>query len=380
MKSKHNISTFSAWASISDIKKWFYESEGRNNKYAIDIAQATTGKIFSGKNYYIDANEAEKRSPMYMSTPVKKRANSKLYIYEGIHDGYTGSVPITHSLNIYNKIVSDFNSTDKEDIVPTEDIMEMLASRNYVASQKGTIGNRSIHYHKTFEDKVKLTIFEGGHEMLTNLALNHVKTGQKVLAIGDSNGAFDFGWINQLANLRFDDQVYNTAISGNTIGFDNLNNTKLNTLRNVNNFLDDAVSHMHGLDAVVIMLGTNDCKAVFTDSLKKVSENMETLITKIKAHPAYKEFNPTIFIVSPPPFGPEEMLIAKYHNGGQRLESLVPKFKKIAEKKGCIFIDNYNDIKGIFKYVTTDGIHLKPEGQKLIATIIDKKMQQTLEK
>ncbi len=52
MKSKHNISTFSAWASISDIKKWFYESEGRKNKYAKDIAQATTGKTFSGKNYY----------------------------------------------------------------------------------------------------------------------------------------------------------------------------------------------------------------------------------------------------------------------------------------------------------------------------------------
>ncbi len=105
---------------------------------------------------------------------------------------------------------------------------------------------------------------------------------------------------------------------------------------------------------------------------------MRTLISQIKAHPAYQKFKPEIFVVSPPPFGPEEMLIEKYRNGGQRLETLVPEFKKIAEKQGCTFIDNYNEMKGIFKYVTIDGIHLKPEGQKLIATIIDKKMQEVL--
>ncbi|HKI88861.1 MAG TPA: hypothetical protein VKA38_07545, partial [Draconibacterium sp.] len=74
------------------------------------------------------------------------------------------------------------------------------------------------------------------------------------------------------------------------------------------------------------------------------------------------------------------MLIEKYRNGGQRLETLIPKFKKIAANEGCTFINNYNDIKGIFKYVTIDGIHLKPEGQKLVATIIDKKMQEILKK
>lgn len=175
MKSKHNISSFSAWASISDIEKWYHESKGRKNKYAKDIAQATTGLTFSGNNYHIDVEEARKRSPMFMHTPIQKRANSKLYIYEGIHDGYTGSVPITHSLNIYNKIVSDFNPADKADLVPDYDIIEMLASRNFVSSEKGTLGNRVIHYQKTFDDKVKLFIFEGGHEMLTDIALNHVK-------------------------------------------------------------------------------------------------------------------------------------------------------------------------------------------------------------
>ena len=180
MKSKHNIRTFSAWASISDIEKWFYESEGRKNKYSKDIAQATTGMTFSGKDYHFDPDEARQRSPVVMSTPIQKRTNSKLYIYEGIHDGYTGSVPITHSLNIYNKIVSGFNSANKADFVPESHIIEMLASRNFVSPEKDTIGNRVIHYQKTFEDKVQLTIFEGGHEMLTNVALNHVNNPEPI--------------------------------------------------------------------------------------------------------------------------------------------------------------------------------------------------------
>ena len=46
-------------------------------------------------------------------------------------------------------------------------------------------------------------------------------------------------------------------------------------------YLNEAVSYLHGLDAIVIMLGTNDCKAVFTDSLNLVPENMKTLILKI---------------------------------------------------------------------------------------------------
>lgn len=38
---------------------------------------------------------------------------------------------------------------------------------------------------------------------------------------------------------------------------------------------------------------------------------------------------------------------------------------------------DYEKFKGIFEYFTTNGIHLKPEGQKPMATIINKVINET---
>jgi len=115
MKSKHNICTFSSWVGISDLEKWYYESLGRKNKYANHIKVATTGDTAT-----IDVEEARRRSPYYMETPVKKRQNSKFYLYCGIHDGYSGSVPITQTIDfitnwrvIFSRIIHKFRSLKK---------------------------------------------------------------------------------------------------------------------------------------------------------------------------------------------------------------------------------------------------------------------------
>lgn len=200
----------------------------------------------------------------------------------------------------------------------------------------------------------------------------------KILAIGDSNGEFDFGWVAQIQKIRSNDAIVNTAISGNTIGFDNLDRKELNTLRNVESFMENGGAELHGIDVIVIMLGTNDCKAIFADSLKQVPKNMKKLISKIRNHPVYKEYQPKIFMVSPPPFGPPEMLIAKYEGGEKRIKYLQKKFKKIARKENCVFIDTYSEIKDIFKDITSDGIHLTPEGQKQIAEIISSEIDRNI--
>ncbi len=374
MKSRHNIKTFSAWAGISNLLDWYYESEGRKNRYSKDIAQATTGKNFGSGNYNMDREEAKKRSPVFMETPVAERKNGKLYIYEGVHDGYTGSVPITHSINFYNKVVSDFNGTEKNAIIPENEIIQLVTYRCFPGETKLNLGDRKIHYQKTYSDKVKITLFEGGHEMLTNVALDHIKS-KKILAIGDSNGEFDFGWVNQLKQLRFEDKIVNTSISGNTIGFDNLGNQKLNTLKNVDSYLEKAIQEIHGVDVILVMLGTNDCKAIFADSLEIVPENMQKLISEIKTNPVYKKYNPEIYIISPPPFGPDKMLTEKYFGGNERIKFLQPKFREIAEKNGCIFIDSFTKIKDAFEYLTLDGIHLTTEGQKLVANIINNQLE-----
>ena len=64
--------------------------------------------------------------------------------------------------------------------------------------------------------------------------------GRCILTIGDSNGASGEGWVTQLARLRKDDQIINTCISGNTIGFDNLGSESLNTLKNIGTYINTA--------------------------------------------------------------------------------------------------------------------------------------------
>jgi dienelactone hydrolase len=169
MKSDHNVRSFSAWVPISDIAKWYNESIGRNQKYAIEISLVTTGDSTG-----IDIQEARRRSPIYMDTPVEKRKNSKLYIYAGIHDGYKGPVPITHSLDFYNKVVKDYEPRFSEHLIHEETIKELVVSRNYKSLNKATLSGRDVYYSRHFRDLIEIYIFEGAHEMIVEHALKHI--------------------------------------------------------------------------------------------------------------------------------------------------------------------------------------------------------------
>lgn len=365
MKSKHNIRSFSAYVPISNLVDWYYESRGRNAKYARDIALAT-----SGTEHTLDIEEAKRRSPVFMPTPVARRANSKLSIYCGIDDGYTGSVPITHSLRMYNKIVRDFAPASIPSLVSTEEMEMLLRQRN--AGPAGTgrkFSGRDVIYARRYEDKVQVLVFDGGHEMPVGQALDHIPA-RHILAIGDSNGAAAHGWVNQLKDLRFSDVIVNTAVSGNTIGFDNLGRTELNTLRNIETYLRRGIEEMGRIDAIIINLGTNDCKAVFDDRIAEVAENLDRLLATIKDYFGRSGQTSEVVVVSPPPYGPEEMLIEKYRGAGVRMARLVPELEEVALRYGAGFVDVYHKLLPVIEYLTSDGVHLTAEGQKLAALMI----------
>lgn len=364
MKSKHQVSTFAAWASISDLNAWYYETKARKLKYASHISLATTGDSTG-----IDVEEAKKRSPFFMSTPVEKRQDSKLFIYSGVHDGYTGSVPISHSLNIFNKIVKDYGPTAAGELIPDQVIHRLVTTRSLPGSNYGRIGNRKIHYQKRYEDKLQVTIFEGGHEMLVEEGLKHVPS-QIILAIGDSNGAMEGGWVDQLKAIRFQDKIINTAISGNTVGFVNNGQAKLNTLSNIEKYLHENDPEKNRLDKIVILLGTNDSKAEFSDRQDEVMDNYRQLLEKIKKHYTLSS-KPEIILVSPPPYGNDEGLQEKYKGAGARVEKITRALVKLAEKNGMTFIDIHTPLRPVFEFLSPDGVHLTSAGQQIVAEMID---------
>ncbi|MFH0757990.1 MAG: GDSL-type esterase/lipase family protein [Bacteroidota bacterium] len=367
MNTRFPVSTFSAWVPISDLEKWYHESVGRGSKYAGDILKCTSaGGAASGDPGPFNAAEARKRSPVYMDTPTLLRKDSKLLLYTGIHDGYTGSVPVTQTLEFYNKVVRDFDSTEESALVPERDMLELVASRNFVAAFKRKLAERTVHYERRYRDLARVTVFEGMHEMLPGVALEQVES-RRILVIGDSNGAAADSWVEHLRSIRFGDRILNTSVAGNTIGFDNLGNPGLNTRRNTGRYLKMAEDSLGGVDEIIIMLGTNDCKKVFADSLDRVPGNLRELIREIRDTDLARRDEPDIFVVSPPPAGRDEVMLEKYHGSSNRVARLQAGFKEVARSEGCSFVDCYSTLFPNWDAYTKDGIHLVSEGQLIVA-------------
>jgi len=196
-----------------------------------------------------------------------------------------------------------------------------------------------------------------------------------ILTIGDSNGALPFGWVYQLKQIRTNDTIFNISISGNTIGFNNNGRTSLNTLLNIENYMNTAYSKLGHIDRIIFMIGTNDCKSVFKDSLQTVPGNMRKLIAEVEKINKLHKNRPVIYIVSPPPFGPDELVGEKYAGGMDRVSQLNKELETIAREGSVIFINTCNILEPVFKQLTSDGVHLNPDGQKMIALIINENLK-----
>lgn len=172
MQIEYPVKSFSAWVPISDIEAWYWESVGRKEGYAQDILKT----ISTDSNF--NEEEAIRRSPLKQIFPKEKRENTKLYIYGGIHDGYDGPVPITHSIYMYNRIVGEIKygivETDKiltkavsdPDLVSEKTIIELLTKRTTPNTEKECmLFDRMIHLKRQYNN-IQLIIFEGEHELL----------------------------------------------------------------------------------------------------------------------------------------------------------------------------------------------------------------------
>ena len=198
---------------------------------------------------------------------------------------------------------------------------------------------------------------------------------QVILTLGDSNGAAKHGWVNQLASLRPSDSIYNKSISGNTIGFNNLDNPKLNTLENLDRYLHDVDQKAGKIDYVIIMLGTNDSKAVFDGRQHEVMNNLATLVQRVKAFEYTNTTDPKIVVLSPPPYGPDSLLAKKYKGGAARVKWLASQYSGTCRSLGAAFIDIHSHLENLFMDHSKDGVHLDAAGQMLIAEKINEYLE-----
>ena len=113
-----------------------------------------------------------------------------LDINTGIHDGHTGSVPVSHSLRAFNVLAAPDKQVSPEDIdfmVREQKIPAALAAetQNDPEREKTTLFRRA-------SGNVRVTVFEGGHESESSagvLWLSRQRKGQPAdFALGQKPG------------------------------------------------------------------------------------------------------------------------------------------------------------------------------------------------
>lgn len=155
----------SAWVPVTDFKAWHAESLARNNKYAADLERICGGP--PGGSAAIDGQYAARSA---VEVLAKKKLDVPLDINTGIHDGHTGSVPVSHALRAFNAVASP------PDRIADATIADMVTSRDVPAAVRFSGTDRLYAARpvlmRRVSDRARITVFDGGHEILHEAALS----------------------------------------------------------------------------------------------------------------------------------------------------------------------------------------------------------------
>ena len=121
------------------------------------------------------SRECRKRSA---ATYLHQAHNLSVDINTGIHDGHNGSVPISHALEGFNILAAPEDRLTPDEIdyfVNAEAVPEHLKQE---LPPEPLFGNHRPLFRRT-SGNVRVTIFEGGHDILAPPALNWLAAQQK---------------------------------------------------------------------------------------------------------------------------------------------------------------------------------------------------------
>jgi len=175
------FSAVSAWVGISDLSAWydFHVKDGKPQRYARMILGSLGGA--PGSSPAIDADYKD-RSPIHH---LHRAIDIPLQICAGINDGYSGSVPTTHSLKAFNVIAR----AQKLNSIP-DSVVSDLALRKPIKgftpldARSVSAFGREIVFHQSTRT-ASVVIFDGGHEGLTEPACEWLNHQTRVVGVRD---------------------------------------------------------------------------------------------------------------------------------------------------------------------------------------------------
>lgn len=172
----------SSWCPISDIAAWFAQTRAKKTDpslrgYDDHIFDSCGGDPLRSPEA---AAQAKHRSPL---TWLKNASGHVILdIGTGIHDGHTGSVPVSHAILAYNEVAAPEDRIEQADIdyiVEREEIPMHLRFEG----EDPSYSTHRVLMRRT-SGKVRLTLFEGGHDLLPETAFcfleNQVRDAEPV--------------------------------------------------------------------------------------------------------------------------------------------------------------------------------------------------------
>lgn len=162
----------SSWCGISDIAAWHAETSaaGRAN-YAAQIEGALGGPPDTPERLA----DAWHRSPLSW---LENASGVPLDLNHGINDGRTGSVPFTQTLRAWNAAVPESERLTDAEIAAFYETRQPPAGKGAVADGDALYGNRPPLFRLT-HGNTRVTIFQGGHEIVHEAALNWLAAQRK---------------------------------------------------------------------------------------------------------------------------------------------------------------------------------------------------------
>jgi acetyl esterase/lipase len=173
-RAPHLWAGVSSWVPISDLGAWYRECKSAEppRKYFRDLEKVFGGPPNSGPR----RKAYRERSPLFQLTAAK---GVPLDINAGIHDGYTGSVPVHHTLDAFNVLAESNGHPDKQ--ISAIDIAsigtDQAVPEALTETTEPLLGHRAhpVLLHRT-AGPARVTLFDGGHEIDVPAALDWLAT------------------------------------------------------------------------------------------------------------------------------------------------------------------------------------------------------------
>jgi len=153
-RAPHVWAGVSSWCPITDLAAWHAESSARKNNYARMLEQSCGGPPGP-------STEAEyrRRSPLFHLAAAR---GLPVDISTGIHDGHTGSVPVSHTLRAFNALAAD--SAHIDDGLITAMVSGRSVPQALSAERQDDPERAKQVLFRRVSGNARVTIFEGGHD------------------------------------------------------------------------------------------------------------------------------------------------------------------------------------------------------------------------